>query len=50
MEDELTGLDGIFFGVGPVVLQMEIDCLRNLEGTPTVVGGGGKTALVHYTP
>jgi len=26
-EDELTGFDGIFFRIRPVILQMEIDCL-----------------------
>lgn len=25
-----------FFGVGPVVLQMEIDCLRNFHSAPPV--------------
>ena len=26
-EDKLTGFDGIFFGIGLVVLHVEIDCL-----------------------
>jgi hypothetical protein len=42
-EDERTGLDGIFFGVGLVVPQMEIDCLGYFHGAPFVVGVvGGK--------
>jgi hypothetical protein len=42
-EDELTGLDGIFFRVGPMVLQMEIDGLGYCHGAPPVVGVvGGK--------
>ena len=32
-----------FFGVGLVVLQMEIDCLGYFHGAPPVVGVGGKT-------
>ena len=31
-------LSVFFFGVGLMVLQMEVDCLRNFHGTPPVVG------------
>ena len=34
-----------FFGVGPVILQMEIDCLGYFHGAPPVVGVVGGNAM-----
>jgi len=45
MEDKLTGFDGIFFGVGPVVLKMEIDCLGNFHGTLPLGWIAGEIAM-----
>ena len=37
-ENELTGFDSIFLGVGIVILQMDVDCLGYFHDASPVVG------------
>jgi hypothetical protein len=38
-----------FFGIGPVILQMKIDRLRNFHGTPPEFMGKRETPLLDHT-